>query len=144
MLQQFLDKCKNQKITFQCDIWDNCLSFMNAPSITTFYGNLLTNAFEAASASTERAIELSVKKNEDQQVVIVSVVNSCDTPPVPDHEGLFQTKKRNPEIHGVGLKSIGRIVARYHGVATMRFDSESKKFYHIVQFPMQEGQRNHA
>ena len=144
MLQQFLDKCKNQKITFQCDIRDNCLSFMNAPSITTFYGNLLTNAFEAASASTERAIELSVKKNEDQQVVIVSVVNSCDTPPVPDHEGLFQTKKRNPGIHGVGLKSIGRIVARYHGVATMRFDSESKKFYHIVQFPMQEGQRNHA
>lgn len=135
MLQQFRDKCKSQKITLQCDIRDNCLSFMDAPSITTFYGNLLTNAFEAASSSAERMIELSVKKNEDQQVVIVSVVNSCDTPPVPDHEGLFRTKKRNPGIHGVGLKSIGRIVARYHGVATMRFDPESKKFYHLIVFP---------
>jgi two-component system sensor histidine kinase AgrC len=144
MLQQFRDKCKSPQITFQCDIRDNCLSFMDAPSITTFYGNLLTNAFEAASFSAERTIELSVKKNEDQQVVIVSVVNSCDTPPVPDHEGLFRTKKRNPGIHGVGLKSIGRIVARYHGVATMRFDPESKKFYHIVQFPMQEERKNRS
>lgn len=144
MLQQFRDKCKSPQITFQCDIRDNCLSFMDAPSITTFYSNLLTNAFEAASFSAERTIELSVKKNEDQQVVIVSVVNSCDTPPVPDHEGLFRTKKRNPGIHGVGLKSIGRIVARYHGVATMRFDPESKKFYHIVQFPMQEERKNRS
>ena len=171
MLQQFRDKCKSPQITFQCDIRDNCRftavrysigngihfleyiflvkannlsGFIDAPSITTFYGNLLTNAFEAAGSSTERTIELSVKKNEDQQVVIVSVVNSCDTPPVPDHEGLFRTKKRNPGIHGVGLKSIGRIVARYHGVATMRFDPESKKFYHIVQFPMQEERKNRS
>jgi sensor histidine kinase regulating citrate/malate metabolism len=63
---------------------------------------------------------------------------------VPDHEGLFRTKKRNPGIHGVGLKSIGRIVARYHGVATMRFDPESKKFYHIIQFPMQEERKNRS
>ena len=138
MLQQFREKCKNQKISFQCDIRDHCLSFMDAPSITTFYGNLLTNAFEAAESSAERMIELSVKKNEDQQIVIVSVVNSCDTPPVPDQEGLFQTKKRNSGIHGVGLRSIWRIVDRYHGVAAMRFSPESKKFYHIVQFPMQE------
>lgn len=138
MLQQFREKCKNQKINFRCDIRDNCLTFMDAPSITTFYGNLLTNAFEAAEASTERMIELSVKKNEDQQIVIVSVVNSCDVPPMPDREGLFQTKKRNSGIHGVGLKSIRRIVDQYHGVATMRFEPESKRFYHIVQFPMQE------
>lgn len=109
-----------------------------------FVGVIILYAFEAASSSTERTIELSVKKNEDQQVVIVSVVNSCDTPPVPDHEGLFRTKKRNPGIHGVGLKSIGRIVARYHGVATMRFDPESKKFYHIIQFPMQEERKNRS
>lgn len=137
MLQQFREKCDAQGISFQCDVRDDCLRFMDGPSITTFYGNLLTNAFEAAECSAERMIELSVKKNEDQQVVIVSAVNSCDAPPAPNHEGLFQTRKHTPGIHGVGLKSIQRIVDRYHGVATMRFDPEKKKFYHIVQFPMQ-------
>lgn len=141
MLQQFREKCESQRISFLCDIRDNCLAFMDAPSITTFYGNLLTNALEAAACSAERTIELSVKKSKEQQIVIVSVVNSCDAPPMPNHEGLFQTRKHNPGIHGVGLKSIRRIVDRYHGIATMRFDSESKKFYHIVQFPMPNGQR---
>lgn len=140
MLQQFREKCQNRKVSFRCDIRDHCVAFMDAPSITTFYGNLLTNALEAAECSAERTIELSVKKSEEQQVVIVSVVNSCDAPPLPKQEGLFRTRKRNPEIHGVGLKSIQRIVDRCHGVAAMRFDPEERKFYHIVQFPMQSGQ----
>ena len=141
MLQQFREKCVAQRISFHCDVRDQCCAFMDAPSITTFYGNLLTNAFEAAECAHERTIELSVKKGEDQQVVIVSVVNSCDALPMLSHEGLFQTRKQKPGLHGIGLKSIHRIVERYHGVATMRFDPERKEFYHIVQFPMQEGQR---
>lgn len=135
MLSQFRERCSRQGITFQCDIRDDCLSFMDAPSLTTFYGNLLSNAMEAAAASQERLIELSVTKSDAQQVVIISAVNSCDTAPLPEANGLFHTRKRNPEIHGVGLKSIRRVVSQYHGVATMRFDPESRRFFHIVQFP---------
>lgn len=136
MLLQFREKCVKQKMVFQCDIRDNCFAFMDAPSITTFFGNLLTNAFEAAVCSNDRIVEVSVTKSDEQQVVIVSVVNSCDVAPTPNLEGLFHTRKHNPGIHGVGLKSIQRIVDRYKGVATMRFDPETKRFYHIVQFPM--------
>lgn len=103
---------------------------MDAPSITTFYGNLLTNAIEAAECSNDRIIEMSVTKSDEQQVVIVSVANSCDIAPVPNSEGLFHTRKYTPGIHGVGLKSIERIVERYQGVATMRFDSDTKRFFH--------------
>lgn len=140
MLLQFREKCDKQKITFQCDIRDDCVAFMDAPSITTFYGNLLTNAIEAAECSNDRIIEMSVTKSDEQQVVIVSVANSCDIAPVPNSEGLFHTRKYTPGIHGVGLKSIERIVERYQGVATMRFDSDTKRFFHIVQFPMQTRQ----
>ncbi len=138
MLLQFREKCEKKGVSFRCDIRDHCFTFMDAPSITTFYGNLLTNALEAAECSEARSIELSVKKSDEQQIVIVSVVNSCDAPPIPNQEGLFRTRKHTSGIHGVGLKSIRRIVDRYHGVAAMRFDPEEKKFYHIVQFPMQE------
>ena len=99
---------------------------------------MLEDICRQAEQAAEELIEKA--KLHPGQIVVIG----CSTPPVPDHEGLFRTKKRNPGIHGVGLKSIGRIVARYHGVATMRFDPESKKFYHIVQFPMQEERKNRS
>ena len=136
MLLQFKEKCTQQDITFQCDIRDNCLSFMDAPSISTFYGNLLSNAIEAAACSRDRVIEMSVIKNDEQQIVIVSVVNSCDTAPISNADGLFQTQKLKSGIHGVGLKSIQRIVNRYQGVSSMRFDFDRSRFFHIIQFPV--------
>ena len=139
MLLQFRERCAKRSITFRCDIREDCLSFMDAPSITTFYGNLLSNAMEAAEASAERRIELSVTKSDAQQVVIVSVVNSCDVAPLPEANGLFPTRKRNPEIHGVGLKSIRRIVAQYHGIATMRFDPETKTLLSYRPIPNRHG-----
>lgn len=135
MLLQFRERCAKREITFQCDIRDDTMSFPDAPSMTTFFGNLLSNAMEAAEASQERWIELSVTKSDAQQVVMVSVVNSCDAAPLPEANGLFRTGKKNPEIHGVGLKSIRRVVAQYHGVDTMRFDPAAHRFYHIIQFP---------
>lgn len=136
MLLQFKEKCTKQNIEFQCDIRDNCLSFMDAPSISTFYGNLLSNAIEAAECSRDRVIEMSVIKNDEQQIVIVSVVNSCDIAPISNADGLFQTQKLNSSIHGVGIKSIQRIVNRYQGVSTMKFDSDRNRFFHIIQFPI--------
>lgn len=136
LLQQFREKCDERGVAFRCEIADDRPSFMDAPSITTFYGNLLQNALEAAECSAERTVELSVKKNTEQQNVIVSVVNSCDAPPIPDSHGLFRTKKRGPGLHGVGLKSIRRVVERYHGVAAMRYDPDGRRFYHVVQFPV--------
>lgn len=136
MLLQFQEKCIQKDISFQCDIREQSLTFMDAPSITTFYGNLLTNAMEAAEASEEKWIELSVVRSDTQQIVIISVINSCDTAPIPLPNGLFHTRKKNPEIHGVGLKSIQRIVEQYHGVSAMRFDPKKRCFFHVIQFPL--------
>lgn len=135
MLLQFREKCGQKGISFQCDIREHCLSFMDAPSITTFYGNLLTNAMEAAESSEEKWIELSAVRSDTQQIVIVSVTNSCDTAPLPLANGLFHTRKKNPEIHGVGLKSIQRVVQHYNGLSAMRYDPEKRCFSHVIQFP---------
>ena len=40
--------------------------------------------------------------------------------------GGFRTKKTDRFLHGIGLRSISRIVAKYHGVATMYYDPENK------------------
>lgn len=135
LLLRFRDDCKARNIQFHCDVRDNSSSFLNASSITTLYGNLLSNALEAAESSLEKQIELSVIRNTAQSVIVISVINSCDNPPMPDGDGGFRTKKADRLLHGVGLRSIERIVSKYHGVATMYYDPENKQFHHVIQFP---------
>lgn len=134
ILLQTREDCEEKHIQFHCDVRENCLSFMDAPSITTFYGNLLSNAVEAAERSAERMVELSVTHNPEQAIVLVTMENSCDIAPIPDTHGRFRTNK--PGIHGMGLKSIQRVVDKYHGVSSMYYDAENKQFHHIVQFPL--------
>lgn len=136
VLLQFRERCRKQNIAFQCDVRENCLTTLDAPSITSLYGNLLSNAIESAESSADRTIELSVTRNEEQEIIIISVVNSCDTASVPDANGRFRTRKLDRGIHGVGLKSIQRIVDRHMGVSTMYYESEHKRFHHIIQLPM--------
>lgn len=129
------EECKNKQIRFYCDVRARCTAFMDAPAITSFYGNLLSNAMEAAVSSEERMIEISVRRS-PAQGVLIAVVNSCDFEPVRDILGRFRTRKREPEIHGVGLKSIERIVEKYNGIQTMYYDDETRTFHHVVQFPL--------
>lgn len=135
LLLRFRDDCKAKNIQFHCDVRENSSAFLDASSVTALYGNLLSNALEAVEASTERQIELSVIRNAIQSVIVISVINSCDDPPMPDGNGGFRTRKTDRLLHGVGLRSIRRIVAKYHGVATMYYDPDNKQFHHVIQFP---------
>lgn len=136
MLLRFRDDCSEHNILFHCDVRENVSAFMDASSITTLYGNLLSNALEASKCSNERQIELSVTQNSLQSVIVLSVVNSCDITPIADRNGGFHSNKSDSMVHGVGLKSISRVVKKYSGLATMYYDPEKKQFHHIIQFPL--------
>lgn len=135
LLLHFRDECNAQHIQFHCDVRENSSAFLDPASVTTLYGNLLSNALEAASDSSAKQIDLSVMRNEVQSVIVISVVNSCDVAPMPDGKGRFHTRKADRLLHGVGLRSINRIVSQYHGVATMYYDPKNKQFHHVIQFP---------
>lgn len=135
LLLRFGDSCKQNRIQFLCDVRANVSTFMDAPSVTTLYGNLLSNALEAAVVSEDRVVEISVISNCDQNNIIISVINSCDIAPIPENIGHFRSHKKGPGIHGVGLKSIARIVKKHHGLETMYYDEKNKRFHHIIQFP---------
>lgn len=135
MLLRYADECKEHNIDFQCDIRENTSTFMDAPSITTLYGNLLSNAFEAALFAEERQVEISVKQNAEQAITVIKVINSCDNIAAMGSDGYYRSTKKDGVYHGIGLKSIKRIVRKYNGVSTMYYDSTTRKFHHIIQFP---------
>lgn len=137
LLLRFHEECRKKKISLQCDIRDHCLHFLDTADITTLFGNLLTNAVEATAACEEadRRISLSVRRNIAQASVVISLENPCDQPPDTDAEGNFITRKKDRIRHGVGLKSIRRVVKKYHGMETLRYDADSRRFCHIIHFP---------
>ena len=137
LLLRFHEECRKKKISLQCDIRDHCLHFLDTADITTLFGNLLTNAVEATAACEEadRRISLSVRRNIAQASVVISLENPCDQPPDTDAEGNFIMRKKDRIRHGVGLKSIRRVVKKYHGMETLRYDADSRRFCHIIHFP---------
>lgn len=136
ILIRYMDYSSSSGINFSCDIRADSVSFMNAASITALFGNLLSNAVEAAEKSSEKMVEISVIKNLERQNVLVTVVNSCDIAPIKDIEGNLKTIKDNATEHGYGTKSIARVVKKYNGKSNMYYDEEMREFHSIISFPI--------
>ena len=88
-------------------------------------GNLLDNAVEAAKSSNEKKIDFSVNKVNGFDVLTCS--NSCEDKPVISGSILKSTKSDAGE-HGLGIKSIRRIVKKYDGEFEWQYDDSSKEF----------------
>lgn len=130
--------CSENNIEFYCDIRAGCLIPFSSFSITTLFGNLVSNAVEAAELSNEKYIELSVRKNDSPDSVIISAANSCDAAPLTDDKGHFITAKGDSENHGYGLKSIERTVKKYNGIMNTNYDISKKQFHILIQFPIEK------
>lgn len=130
------DLCAEKNIKFFCDVRAGSVSFMDATSITALFGNLLSNAVEAAEKSEGKMVELSVIKNMEQNNVLVSVVNSCDEAPLKDANGNLITRKDSGEGHGYGTKSIARVVTKYDGRKDFRYEKDAREFHFIICFPL--------
>lgn len=128
--------CSANRISFFCDVRAGSVSFMDATSITALFGNLLSNAVEAAGNSAAKMVELSVIKNMEQNNVLVSVVNSCDHAPLKDPSEELISSKDSSERHGYGTKSIARVVTKYGGRKEFRYDEDSREFHFIILFPV--------
>ena len=77
-------------------------------------GNLFQNAIDAAVETEEKflGVELSLKSG----VLVLEIENSFLPERIrKDKYGNFLTTKKDSESHGIGLKSVKRMVEKYHG-----------------------------
>lgn len=128
--------CEENGIDFHCDIRDKSVDFIGDVDISALFGNLLSNSFESAIDSEEKAIELSIRVKPTQKTTVIKIENSCDEEPKRNSAGLFVSHKKDKEKHGLGQKSIMRIVEKYHGTAESYFDDEKKRFDWVIVFPL--------
>ena len=126
IINRYMMLCKESDIDFYCDIRNIDFSFVPDTYLTSILDNLLENAFEASKNSKEKTIELTIKNN-NVNFVIITLENSCLYPP-KIKMGELQTTKSNKDIHGYGIKSIKRIAKELDGVVDYSYDQNTMVF----------------
>lgn len=95
--------------------------------INIILGNLLENAIEAAEKTEDKILDVEIGLK--QGVLKIKIENSFSGIWIPKkviEKGQFFTTKGDQEKHGFGLKSVRKIVEKYHGV--MKINPDGKCF----------------
>ena len=137
ILVRLSEQCALNTVSFNCDIQTERYTVIDAASMTALFGNLLSNAYEAAVSSANKYIDISISMNEADSFLVISIENSCDFPPILGKHGLLQTHKSDKEKHGLGTKSIERIVKKYKGTSKMYYLTEDKSFHCVINIPVE-------
>lgn len=89
---------------------------LRSADLCAILGNLLDNALEAAVQAPDpqnRFIRLTIRRI--NQMLVIKVENSFSTPPVQE-AGTLKTTKKEPALHGWGLKSARTAAEKYDGI----------------------------
>lgn len=132
ILSQYKCRCSDKHIDLQVDVRYQTLDFLLINDITALFCNLLDNALEAAEKTTEAFIELSVSHKQTTPYTIITITNSCRQNPFDSNTSALFTRKPDKQRHGYGLKSVQRIVKKYHGSMTMYYEKETTSFHTII------------
>jgi sensor histidine kinase YesM len=125
IINRYVTECSIKDVKFTFDTRLKNLEYVEGYDLVTILGNLLDNALESAEKSEKREIALSTDYRNTYDVLIVT--NSCDTAPKTSNNKLITTKA-DKKLHGIGLKSVAKTLAKYNGDYDWEYDSENKVF----------------
>lgn len=125
IVNKYVTECEIKKISFDFDLRLSNLKIVNDYDLVTILGNVLDNAVEAAYESENKYISFTTNKVNTYDSIMI--INSCDTPP-QSAERELKTTKKNKKSHGLGIKSVMKILKKYKGDLEWEYDSEKKQF----------------
>jgi sensor histidine kinase YesM len=130
IINRYVHVCETYGFSFESDVRGVSMDFMEDMDITALLDNLLENAVEAVEQAKKKQITLSFYEQNDNFVVI-KMQNSCDQPPRMKN-GKILSSKKDGQAHGIGLKSIRRITAKYNGNVEWRYYDETATFEMVI------------
>ena len=128
----YIKICNDKGISLKTDIRKNVVKYMDYTELTALFCNLLDNSVEACTNIADSYIELNVSEQENSVFTLISVRNTCVTKPKFNKQNIPVTTKKETIFHGIGLKSIQRIVKKYDGEMTMLYDDDDNEFKTII------------
>ncbi len=119
ILNYLSHKCSNSKIKFHCLITSNNIECFSAADISVILTNLVSNALEACTGSSETEIELQLY--EQKNYFCISVKNPI-TRSVLIRNPFLVTTKQDKDMHGFGVESVKLLAEKYNGITKFRED----------------------
>ena len=132
ILCHYIKLCQDKQIQFKIDIRKKLLKNLDYTELTSLFCNLLDNAITSCKDMPDPFIELNVLLKENSSLTLIKIVNSCNTEPHFDTNGFPVSSKEDVQNHGLGLKSVSRIISNYNGTIKMYYDSSQKVFHTII------------
>lgn len=132
ILYQYQNQCSEKNIIIQLDIRKATIDFMEEYDITSLFCNLLDNAVESAEKMSDSYIDLKIDRQDSTSFTVITLVNSCRISPFSKNGTQLISQKKDPLRHGYGMKSIGKIVEKYHGAMQTYYDSDNLAFHTII------------
>ena len=136
VLSKYTTVCEEKDIDLEIDIVTDNLTIMHNNDISSLFNNLLDNAVESAEKSAKKKVLIQIT-NVMNSYRKISVINSCDALP-NTRNGELVTSKENKEMHGLGTKSIKKIVDKYDGELDWKYDETAKEFKFTILIPINE------
>lgn len=133
IISKYFKLCESKNIKFSIDVKTANLNYILDSDLSTLLNNLLDNSVEAAEQTEEKKITLKIY-SKSKTFDALTISNSCNSPPISYGKKL-QTTKKNKKFHGIGLKSIIKVVDKYNGIYDWNYDKKSDTFETIIAFP---------
>lgn len=132
IISKYIKLCESKDIKFSIDVKTANLNYILDSDLSTLLNNLLDNAVEAAEQTKEKKITLKIY-SKSKTFDALALSNSCDNSPISSGKKL-QTTKKNKRFHGIGLKSVIKVVDKYNGIYDWNYDEKSNTFETIIAF----------
>ena len=133
IISKYVTLCEKKNIKFSVDVKTANLAYVSDSDLSTLMNNLLDNAVEAAERADERFIQVYIFSKGSMHDGLV-IKNSCAVSPKAEN-GELKTTKQNKKTHGVGTKSIRKMLKKYDAVYGWKYDENSKIFETDIVFP---------
>lgn len=136
IVSRYAQLCNEFNINISIDIRNIDFSFITDSDLTALLDNLLENAFEASKNATIKRIDLIIN-NRNEKYILINILNSSDSEPQKIGK-TYITTKNDSHFHGIGLKSISRIVKKYSGNLESIYNKDNKTFHTSVLLKIPE------
>ncbi len=130
-------KAQKEKILFTCMADGEALSFLDDSDLYSFFVNLLDNALEheeKIGSDRERFISLTIRRKDEFLFIHEENLYSGEN----EGKDIIATTKEDKENHGIGTKSMRKMVEKYKG--EISFFIEDGMFQVDVKIPVPEGE----
>jgi signal transduction histidine kinase len=140
IINRYQKDAQNRGIEFEVNSNAIELSFLDNYDITVILCNIFENAIEAAEKSPAPSVLVTFSADYEKQLSIITLVNACkDT--LKFSNGIPVTSKKDNYSHGLGMKSVNRIIEKYNGTIDM-YQDDNNYIHTIILLNWREENEN--